>query len=62
MGVKLVAVSHAAISFQNKHSDACNYLPPYKLDVLKVVEYKFSCEKSYFCQCQFVMSSHKRVK
>ena len=28
----------------NKHSDACNYLPPYKLDVLKRVEYKFSCE------------------
>ena len=29
---------------QNKHSDACIYLPPYKLDVLKIVEYKFSCE------------------
>ena len=28
----------------NKHSDACIYLPPYKLDVLKRVEYKFSCE------------------
>ena len=28
----------------NKHSDACIYLPPYKLDVLKIVEYKFSCE------------------
>ena len=27
-----------------KHSDACIYLPPYKLDVLKIVEYKFSCE------------------
>ena len=22
---------------RNKHSDACNYLPPYKLDVLKIV-------------------------
>ena len=30
--------------FRNKHSDACIYLPPYKLDVLKIVEYKFSCE------------------
>ena len=29
---------------ENKHSDACIYLPPYKLDVLKIVEYKFSCE------------------
>ena len=28
----------------NKHSDACNYLLPYKLDVLKIVEYRFSCE------------------
>ena len=28
----------------NKHSDACIYLPPYKLDILKIVEYKFSCE------------------
>ena len=28
----------------NNHSDACIYLPPYKLDVLKIVEYKFSCE------------------
>ena len=28
----------------NKHSDACIYLPPYKLDVIKIVEYKFSCE------------------
>ena len=28
----------------NKHSDACIYLPPCKLDVLKIVEYKFSCE------------------
>ena len=28
----------------NKHSDACIYLPPYKLDALKIVEYKFSCE------------------
>ena len=28
----------------NKHSDACIYLPPYKLDVLKIVAYKFSCE------------------
>ena len=28
----------------NKHSDACIYLPPYKLDVLKMLEYKFSCE------------------
>ena len=27
--------------FENKHSDACIYLPPYKLDVLKI---KFSCE------------------
>ena len=31
-------------NFINKHSDACIYLPPYKLDVLKIVEYKFSCE------------------
>ena len=31
-------------SIYNKHSDACIYLPPYKLDVLKIVEYKFSCE------------------
>ena len=30
--------------FKDKHSDACIYLPPYKLDVLKIVEYKFSCE------------------
>ena len=29
---------------KNKHSDACNYLAPYKLDVLKIVEYRFSCE------------------
>ena len=29
---------------ENKHSDACIYLPPYKLDVLKIVEYKFSFE------------------
>ena len=28
----------------NKHSDTCNYLPPYKLDVLMIVEYRFSCE------------------
>ena len=28
----------------NKHSDTCNYLPPYKLDVLKIVECRFSCE------------------
>ena len=31
-------------TMDNKHSDACIYLPPYKLDVLKIVEYKFSCE------------------
>ena len=31
-------------TYLNKHSDACIYLPPYKLDVLKIVEYKFSCE------------------
>ena len=30
--------------FWNKHSDACIYLPPYKLDVLKIVKYKFFCE------------------
>ena len=30
--------------FKDKHSDACIYLPLYKLDVLKIVEYKFSCE------------------
>ena len=30
--------------YKNKHSDACIYLPPYKLNVLKIVEYKFSCE------------------
>ena len=29
---------------KNKHSDACIYLPPYKLDVLKIMEYKCSCE------------------
>ena len=29
---------------RNKHFDACIYLPPYKLDVLKIAEYKFSCE------------------
>ena len=29
---------------ESKHSDECNYLPPYKLDVLKIVEYRFSCE------------------
>ena len=29
---------------KNKHTDACNYLPPYKLGILKTVEYKFSCE------------------
>ena len=28
----------------NKHSDTCNYLRLYKLDVLKIVEYRFSCE------------------
>ena len=28
----------------NKHSDKCNYLLLYKLDVLKIVEYRFSCE------------------
>ena len=28
----------------NKHSHACNYLPPYKFDVLKIVQYSFSCE------------------
>ena len=33
-----------AVLSHNKHSDACIYLPPYKLDVLKRVEYKFSCE------------------
>ena len=27
-----------------KHSDAWIYLPPYTLDVLKIVEYKFSCD------------------
>ena len=31
-------------SSKNKHSDACNYLTPFKLDVLKIVEYRFSCE------------------
>ena len=37
---------HLSVSkiIYNKHSDACIYLPPYKLDVLKIVEYKFSCE------------------
>ena len=34
----------AVITFRNKHSDACIYLPPYKLDVLKIVESKFSSE------------------
>ena len=28
----------------NQHSGACNYLPPYTLDLLKIVEYIFSCE------------------
>ena len=28
----------------NKHSVACIYLLPHKLDVLNIVEYKFSCE------------------
>ena len=27
--------------FAKKHSDACIYLPPYKLDVPKIVKYKF---------------------
>ena len=36
----------------NKHSDACIYLRPYKLDILKIVEYKFSCE----------MEAHVEVK
>ena len=31
-------------TFKDKHSDARIYLPPYKLDVLKIVEYIFSCE------------------
>ena len=31
-------------NLKNKHSAACIYLPLYKLDVLKIVEYKFSCE------------------
>ena len=33
-----------SIGLVRRHSDACIYLPPYKLDVLKIVEYKFSCE------------------
>ena len=26
-----------AVTANNMHSDACNYLPPYKLDILKLV-------------------------
>ena len=39
-----MTISPNFIAWYNKHSDACIYLPPYKLDVLKIVEYKFSCE------------------
>ena len=41
--VDMVGASYAEFTI-DKHSDACIYLPPYKLDVLKIVEYKFSCE------------------
>ena len=27
------------VPIKNKHSDTCIYLPPYKLDVLKIVKY-----------------------
>ena len=37
-------ISFTFTLIENKHSDACIYLPSYKLDVLKIVEYKFSCE------------------
>ena len=42
---KFYITSNTYKNMYNKHSDACIYLPPYKLDVLKIVEYKFSCEK-----------------
>ena len=38
------STTNIVTQYRNKHSDACIYLPPYKLDVLKIVEYKFSCE------------------
>ena len=40
------------MSPHNKHSDACNDLPPYKLDVLKIVEYRFSCEMEAHDDCK----------
>ena len=42
--------------FKNKHSDACIYLPLYKLDVLKIVEYKFS----YEMEAHVVVTTSKR--
>ena len=42
----------------NKHSDACIYLPPYKLDVLKIVEYKFSCEMEAHVEVTTSLMSH----
>ena len=44
MAVHFIKCSMKHRMGNNKHSDACIYLPPYKLDVLKIVEYKFSCE------------------
>ena len=42
--LKIPASERKKNNSKNKHSDACIYLPPYKFDVLKIVEYKFSCE------------------
>ena len=44
MFVKSLGVNSYLVHKEYKHSDTCIYLPPYKLDVLKIVEYKFSCE------------------
>ena len=37
----IIFVKSFVVPLKNKHSDACIYLPPYKLDVLKIVKYKF---------------------
>ena len=41
---KVIRIENLAKNIKYKHSDACIYLLPYKLDVLKIVEYKFSWE------------------
>ena len=41
---ELLILGQEYVTYQNKHSDACIYLLPNKLDVLKIVEYKFLCE------------------